>query len=415
MGLYPGRQPVIIAGYRYLDPGAKRLPWQGMIMADYHRLVYERQAGWLLSIACQRFRVVGRKKLLYIMGIDWQWIYQRPQVIGRHLETEYDVMVIFPRSVFQCCMSDKANHPQKYGILWTLPFQEKNAVIGCLARTAVTHLFRHIESYDGIVIGYPLYYRYIPASYNGKVIYDCMDNHEALYPYRKGVAQVLSQEKALLQRCDALVASCQRLYDKMQEHVSKDIPKRVIRNWTDISRTIEPHRGRRVRGRYEIGYFGTLAGWLDYGLLKKSLAMNEGIEYHLIGPWDGKTFSGCPGLIYEGVIPHNALHQKTKDYACLIMPFVVNDIVEWVDPVKLYEYVSLGKCIVSVYYDEIRRFEDYIYFYRTQEDYVELIETLKREQFPPKYTAKQQKEFLLANSWDSRLREWDSLMEAVGL
>lgn len=360
---------------------------------------------------------MGKKKLLYIMGIDWQWIFQRPQIIGQHLEKNYDVTVVFPRSILKWRPRRSAGgYPGQFKILWTLPFQEKNSLLGFLSRLMAQPFFRKVDRYDGIVIGYPLYYRYIPPDYGGKIIYDCMDNYETIYPYRKGVETLLLIEKALVLRCDALVASCRKLYDKMADYTDgKGIIGRVIRNGTFLDIAVEPQGEKLPQRTYKVGYFGTLAEWFDYSLLERSLNENKDIEYHLIGPYRQETPSSHPGLVYEGIVPHDELCRKTEDYVCLVMPFIVNDIVEWVDPVKLYEYIALGKCVVSVYYDEIRRFEDYVYFYRTAEDYVELMETLKRKQFPPKYTARQQREFLQDNSWDVRLREWDELLHSLAL
>lgn len=350
------------------------------------------------------------------MGIDWHWILQRPQVIELHLEKKYDVTVIFPRSIFKWHLGSKKNYPNRFRILWTLPFQEKNFVLNILSRLLARPLFRHIEQYDAIVIGYPLYYRYVPADYRGKIIYDCMDNYETLYPYPKGVTQVLMQERQLVQRCDALVTSCQKLYWKMIKYGNvQSALKRVIRNGTNIDMVISPHKASALDGKYGIGYFGTLAEWFNYPLLEKSLNMNEGVEYHLIGPYIGSSPPRHSGLIYEGIVPHDELAEKTKGYACFVMPFYVNDIVEWVDPVKLYEYIALGKCVVSVHYDEIDRFNDFVYFYKTEDEYIALIESLKKEKFPPKYTAKQQKEFLRNNSWNTRLKEWDDLMRLLAL
>ena len=86
------------------------------------------------------------------------------------------------------------------------------------------------------------------------------------------------------------------------------------------------------------------------------------------------------------------------------MPFLVNDVVRAVDPVKLYEYITFGKCIISVYYDELDHFRDYIYFYNTHDDYDNLMIYLISNGFPTKYNSKQQKKFLMENRWEERYK-----------
>jgi len=122
------------------------------------------------------------------------------------------------------------------------------------------------------------------------------------------------------------------------------------------------------------------------------------VNYHLIGPANQRMEH--EQVRYLGSIPHDKLGEEVKELDCLAMPFVVNEIVACVDPVKLYEHIAFGKCIISVYYLEIERFGEFAYFYETSEEYVELLHKLAEKGFPPKYSEEQQREFLKNNTWD---------------
>lgn len=118
-----------------------------------------------------------KKKILYIMGVDWEWIYQRPQIFAEKLAMDYAVTVIFPRSILSR-RHDKPSKPgMEFRILWTLPGQEKCKVIEKISNWLNRKLFRKLEEYSYIYIGFPLYTRYIRGKYRGKIIYDCMDDH----------------------------------------------------------------------------------------------------------------------------------------------------------------------------------------------------------------------------------------------
>ena len=39
-----------------------------------------------------------RKKILYIMHVDWNWIKQRPHFIAEELTTWYDIKVVYPHA-----------------------------------------------------------------------------------------------------------------------------------------------------------------------------------------------------------------------------------------------------------------------------------------------------------------------------
>ena len=91
-----------------------------------------------------------KKKILYIMGVDWEWIYQRPQIFAEKLAMDYAVTVIFPRSILSR-RHDKPSKPgMEFRILWTLPGQEKCKVIEKISNWLNRKLFRKLEEYSYI-------------------------------------------------------------------------------------------------------------------------------------------------------------------------------------------------------------------------------------------------------------------------
>lgn len=363
------------------------------------------------------------KKILYIMGIDWEWIFQRPQVLEQYLEKKYDITTIFPRSILKCMKKRKSNYPKKYHILWMIPLQEKISLIGSVSSWMARKIFRDVHVYDVIIIGYPLFYRYIPKSYKGKIIYDCMDNYKSLYSDPISLKEVLLQEKNLVMESDAIVVTAEKLKKKIESMLQTGKQKiYLIRNGTNMKVCGFQHIKTDLYGNttrngnsttYKLGYFGTLARWFDSNLLMESLDIYPNIEYHLIGPIDGVVIPDSKRIYKEGIVAHHQLPEITKNYDCLIMPFIVNDVVKWVDPVKLYEYIALGKCIISIHYKEVERFEKYVYMYDTHEQYIYLLEDLMKKGFPPKYNERQQKEFLKENSWQNRFQSWDVVLNKV--
>lgn len=352
---------------------------------------------------------MGKKSILYIMGIDWNWIYQRPQIFAEKLAQDYQVTVLFPRSIMKWREDKQSHYPVNYRILWTIPYQEKSRFVGFAARWLNHRKLRDINDFDYIYVGYPLYARYIPEGYPGKIIYDCMDNHEALYPDRKRVAKVIREEQSLITMCDLLVVSSRMLEKKVNAEAG--FPKAVIiRNAVKVSEVCQVKPAEK-KSQYRLCYIGTISEWFDYDLLRQSLEKNDRITYRLIGP--AAKIIEDRNIIYKGIVQHEMLSDAIKEYDCLIMPFRINDIVAAVDPVKLYEYVAFGKCIISVYYPEVQPFEEFVYFYRDVKEYVELLEVLADSGFPPKYNEQQQKDFLSNNTWKERYSTLKNCMEAM--
>lgn len=356
----------------------------------------------------------NKKKMLYIMGIDWDWIYQRPQIIAEFLSNDFDITVAYPvkiwdkHTVKECNNEKKAIHKLK---LWVFPFQGKSRLIGRIADQYRKICLRNYQLYDYIYIDYPTYIQYIPEDYNGCIIYDCIDDHVQMCAKKYMRMQVEHTETELIQRSDVLITSSQRLLKKMQ---TPDLNRRInlIRNGTNFSRIFDV-KNVDVKEHYNIGYIGTVAEWFDYQLINQSVQKYSGLTYHLIGPCVAPNKAETDRMVYRGVVRHSELQLYVENFDCLIMPFLVNEIVKSVDPVKLYEYIAFGKCIISVYYEELEYFKDYVYFYSTPEEYDSLLESLIHDGFPPKYDTQQQEKFLQVNSWEERYKLIHEAIEQV--
>lgn len=346
-----------------------------------------------------------KKTLLYFMGIDWNWIYQRPQIIAEYLSNDYEVTVAYPVKIWGRHTSKdkkKENSTVHHRIIWTFPFQRKSKIIAKAAALYQKWLFRDSCKYDYIYIGYPVFIECIPKDYKGCIIYDCMDDHVQMCSKDVMRRKVEETEKVLLQRSKILIASSQKLQEKMAKQVT---PKKInlIRNGTNFGKIYDV-KETNVKKQFHIGYIGTIAEWFDKDMLEKSVEMHSELVYHLLGPCLTPQQIKHDRIIYEGVVEHTNLHSFVKDYDCLIMPFLINEVVQAVDPVKLYEYIAFGKCIISVYYEELERFTDYVYFYTTKDSFECLIADLISRGFPPKYNDAQQEIFLAENSWDERYK-----------
>lgn len=355
----------------------------------------------------------AKKQMLYIMGVDWEWIYQRPHVIAEYLSRDYEVTVAYPVKIWNRHILKNAGresvtiHKLK---IWVLPFQRKSRLIGKIADRYKRSLFKNYQQYAYIYISYPIDIEYIPADYKGFLIYDCIDDYEQMCIDECWKRRVQRDEKTLLQRSDVVIVSSQNLLNK-KTNLSKTTPN-LIRNGTGFQKIFEVKKAE-IKKRYLMGYIGTIAEWFDYDLIRANCRRYNELEYHLIGPNLTFDLTEDDGIIYDGIIEHSRLQSQVKDYDCMIMPFVVNEIVQAVDPVKLYEYIAFGKCIISVYYEELEQFRDYVYFYTTGKEYDELTDRLISQGFPPKYNEKQQETFLAENSWEERYQRIHQLIERL--
>jgi hypothetical protein len=154
-----------------------------------------------------------------------------------------------------------------------------------------------------------------------------------------------------------------------------------------------------------IGYWGTIGRWFDFDLLQASLEHISEIEYHLFGATEkGVAIPKCDRLIYHGVIEHATLPQLATQLDVLMMPFKLTKVVESVDPVKLYEYIFMRKPIISIWYEEIKRFAPFVLFYQNEEMFTFHLKQLLVGKIPI-YSDEQTQNFLAENSWGCRAKQ----------
>lgn len=341
-------------------------------------------------------------KILYLMAIDWHWIKQRPQFLALELNKDCKVDVFYlseflKKSHLQC----ETDAPDVCKKIWALPLRDRNIIFSFIEKILFRFRIGSYNKYDIVWMGYPAFFKYIPKKYSGKIIYDCMDNYSAMCGNQRIRKTLSCSEVQLVEKAEIIFVSSRYLFQHIVE-LGGEKKTFLLRNGFEQTEVRIRVPASQKKDNYKIGYIGTVAEWFDITLLLNSLMKINGIEYHIAGPVSDINLSQNQNIVYDGIVEHSRLYDYSEQLDCLIMPFIVNDIVEAVDPVKLYEYISMGKCIISVFYEEIERFEPYVYFYKDQESYLKLLERLVEEGFPPKYNQVQQETFLKENTWKAR-------------
>lgn len=322
-------------------------------------------------------------KILYIMNVDWNWIKQRPHFIAEGLENKNDIKIYYQhrynRKNYQERKISKNIKPV-YVIPKgdRLPFLKQINKFIWRARMSIE---KFLNNYDYIYLTYPSQIEYIKNNKN-KIIYDCMDNHCAFIKNEEKKNELIQQEYNLVNRASIIICSSRKLKIELISRYGKDISDKIyiIRNGYDGTIIEKSNDIKQRLKKVIISYVGTISEWFDFELLKKSIEDFPEIEYRLYGPCtDEQLIPRVENIKYLGTLEHNKIYENIKDSDCLIMPFKVNEIIESVDPVKLYEYINFGKNIITVYYEEIERFRDFVYFYNDYSDFKQLLKIIKEK------------------------------------
>ncbi len=160
-------------------------------------------------------------------------------------------------------------------------------------------------------------------------------------------------------------------------------------------------------GKPIVGYYGAVAEWMDYELLRK-ISKTEKYDIVLLGiSYDGSfEQSGLDKLHnvhFLGKKSYDILPSYAANFDVCTIPFVCNDLTASTSPVKLFEYMAAEKPIVTTDLAECRKYRS-VMCSKTHDEFIENLEKavfLKNDE-NYKATLKQD---ALDNTWFSKCRD----------
>ena len=161
------------------------------------------------------------------------------------------------------------------------------------------------------------------------------------------------------------------------------------------------------KGKPIVCYYGALAKWFDYDLVKK-IAATDKYSVVLFGIKYDESFDenlhGEKNIYFMGPRDYSVLKYYAQACDVLTIPFLINDITRSTSPVKIFEYMAMHKPIVTTDMNECRKY-DSVLIGKTHEEFIALLDEAMALRDNSDYIAKL--------DHDARNNDWSAKARAI--
>jgi glycosyltransferase involved in cell wall biosynthesis len=376
-----------------------------------------------------------KKKILYISLLDWYFTKQRPQHIAELLSKKYDITYLCTTSWISkfnrkhddddiVSSNIRINENLNIRRVKYLPLERLYIIsrINEIISVALVRFFCITFKPDIIWVTHPQQSKLIPRDYKGKLVYDCMDNYTEFLIDVSKKEKIMKLEKTLCIQADIILTSSNGLYEKISAY-THSAKIEIVKNATNfdvfyqyfISTSIKSKPKEISDSKKTIGYFGGISSWFDVDLILVLANDFRDCDIVIIGPVNNRTLlsrvKNVDNVKLLGPKVYSDLPRYLYYFDVCIMPFIVNDLIKDVNPVKVYEYLSMGKPVVAPNYDEIREFEELIYLADGHKDFSKKVQQALNEDNT--YKKSNRIEFARSNTWKNRVDQIYNKLEKV--
>jgi glycosyltransferase involved in cell wall biosynthesis len=303
-----------------------------------------------------------------------------------------------------------------------LPFQRKFLWIDKLNRRITGWLLRKKlrVPLSTLIVYEPTDLYRISSFPESLLVYECVDEHSEYPVHSKIKQEMIEMEKQLIAKAHLLSVSSSFLLQKKKSlnesnifipnGVNFDLFHSATSPETKIREDISAIPGPIVL------YVGAIMEWFDYELLLK-LADRRNCSIVLIGPQtvNLNLFKPVDNIYPLGVKKQSDLPHYLKKADVCIIPFLVNDLVKGVNPLKLYEYMAAGKPVVSTALPDVIPFnqQNHVHIGYSHDEFIQHVHYLIENRNNMEYQ-KSRADIARQYSWENLFRKlFDKLRQFV--
>ena len=139
-----------------------------------------------------------------------------------------------------------------------------------------------------------------------------------------------------------------------------------------------------------VGFFGLIERWIDLDLVGWLAEQRPNWSFVMIGrvAVPAETLPRLPNLHFLGKRPYAELPHYGGQFDAAIIPYRLTKQVYHANPIKLREYLAMGKPVVSVSTPEIDKYADVVTIARSREEFLSRLDEVLGQPDTPAASAR---------------------------
>jgi len=366
-----------------------------------------------IKISEFKFNPTSRWDIICFPVIDWSFLFQRPQHLVEQFAGDGHRVFYLHKSFHQSSYSSafiRALSDNIYGLRFPGPAGTRVVYQSEIDGPLLQHFLETLDDlrhHAGIkkaicLVDLPFWAPLAFAArgqWGWKIVYDCMDDHRGFTTNSPVMTQ---HEEGLILGSDLVVATSQALYDRVSPSARRAL---LLHNATDFDHFSRSGSCSPLSGLPHpiIGYFGTVSEWFNLRMVEAAAVARPHWQFVFIGDAYGVDLSSLKHLSnvhFVGILPYHTLPACLQQFDVACIPYLLTPLTQAMNPVKFYEYLSMGKPVVAVDLPELKPYSEYFYLVRSTQDFITQIEAALVEQSVAKVQARVT--FARQNTWSHR-------------
>lgn len=155
-----------------------------------------------------------------------------------------------------------------------------------------------------------------------------------------------------------------------------------------------------------IGFYGLISSdWIDYDLIRFLAQKRPAWSFVFVGKIDAvkEEPPKANNIYYLPVKPYEELYKYSRFFDIAMLPFNINQLTMHSHPLKILEYLSAGKPVVSIAIPEVMKYADVIEIAARYEEFLDKIE--RSLKFNDRNAVESRIRFASSSSWEKRFDE----------